>query len=335
LKGALIGAGFFAQFHADGWNRIAGVDLAAVADPAAGRRDEFARRWGIRSQFDSAAEMLERERPDFVDIATRPDSHLELTRLAARAGAHVLCQKPMAPSPEDCWEMVRACREAGVRLIIHENWRWQPWYREIHLLADAGHFGQIYHIGVHMRTGDGRGTQPYTVQPYFRDMPRLLIHESLVHFLDTFRYLAGEVESVYCTTRRLNPVIQGEDYALIYVRFHSGAHGVIDANRISGPMPPPVAFGDLRLEGERAWVRMNSAGDLWLAAFGQPEMPHSFDKPDAGYKGDSVRAFQAHALECLVSGKRAESEGEEYLKTVAAVEACYRSAASRREEEIA
>jgi len=334
MRGALIGAGFFAQFHADGWNRIPGAAIAAVADPAADRRIPFAAKWDIPTQYGDAREMIERERPDFVDIVTRPGSHLELTRLAAERGVHVICQKPMAPSLQDSREMVRVCRDAGVRLIVHENWRWQPWYREIRRLADAGRFGPVYHLGVHMRTGDGRGDRPYPVQPYFREMPRLLIFECLVHFLDTLRYLAGDLESVFCTTGRLNPAIAGEDYAVIQLRFASGARGLIDANRISGDMPPKVAFGEVRLEGEQSWLRMNAEGDLWLTACGQAETPHPFDKPTIGYKGDSVRAFQAHALECLTSGQAAESEGQEYLKTVAAVEACYRSAASRREEAV-
>ena len=334
MRGALIGAGFFAQFHADGWNRIPGAAIAAVADPAADRRIPFAAKWDIPTQYGDAREMIERERPDFVDIVTRPGSHLELTRLAAERGVHVICQKPMAPSLQDSREMVRVCRDAGVRLIVHENWRWQPWYREIRRLADAGRFGPVYHLGVHMRTGDGRGDRPYPVQPYFREMPRLLIFECLVHFLDTLRYLAGDLESVFCTTGRLNPAIAGEDYAVIQLRFASGARGLIDANRISGDMPPKVAFGEVRLEGEQSWLRMNAEGDLWLTACGQAETPHPFDKPTIGYKGDSVRAFQAHALECLTSSRAAESEGQEYLKTVAAVEACYRSAASRREEAV-
>ena len=334
MRGALIGAGFFAQFHADGWNRIPGAAISAVADPVAERRVPFAAKWGLPAQYSDAREMIERERPDFVDIVTRPGSHLELTRLAAEQGVHVICQKPMAPCVEDCREMVRVCRDAGVRLIIHENWRWQPWYREIRRLADAGRFGPVYHLGVHMRTGDGRGDQPYPVQPYFRERPHLLIYECLVHFLDTLRYLAGDLESVFCTVGRLNPVIAGEDYAVIQVRFASGARGLIDANRISGDMPPKVAFGELRLEGEQAWLRMSTEGDLWLAACGQAETPHPFEKPTAGYKGDSVRAFQAHALECLTRGRAAESEGQDYLKTVAAVEACYRSAATRREEAV-
>jgi predicted dehydrogenase len=336
LRGGIIGAGFFARFHADAWTRTSGVEIAAVADPERGRAAAFAERWGIPRVYDNAEEMLDRERPDFADIATRPETHLALVRAAAKRRVHVICQKPMAPSTDDCIAMVETCEAARVRLVIHENWRWQPWYREVHRLANQGRFGEIYHVGFRMRTGDGRGPVPYESQPYFRDMPRLLVYETAVHFLDTFRFLGGDLESVFCRARRLNPApaIRGEDYALVQVRFASGAAGLIDANRISGPAPPPLAFGELVAEGTAASVRMDPGGGLWITDYGGPEAPHPFTRPGCGYKGDSVKTMQDHFVACLRTGEPAESEGREYLKTVAAVEACYRSAETGRPEAV-
>lgn len=325
-KGTLIGAGFFAQFQAAAWKQIPGADLVAVADAVPGKARGFADQFGIPRAYESAAEMLDREKPDFVDIATRPEAHLALTEEAARRGTHVICQKPMAPTWEDCVRMVECCEAAKVRLLIHENWRWQPWYREARRLLDAGALGKVFQLTFQWRTGDGRGAEPYTVQPYFRWMPRLLVYETLVHLLDTFRFLAGEMESIYCQTRRLNPVISGEDHALVLITFRGGLPGLIDANRISGPVPAPVAMSSLTIEGDRATLRVAPDGCLWLTEYGQAERPHVFPTRDAGYKGDSVRATQEHLLNCLRTGQRSESEGRDYLQTVQAVFACYRSA---------
>lgn len=325
-RGALIGAGYFAAFHAEAWGRVSGAELVAVADPAPGRALEFAGRWKIPRAYEDAGTMLREEKPDFVDVVTRPETHLALARLAASRGVHVFCQKPLAPTWEDSVATVEACEAAGVRLVVHENWRWQPWYREVRRLLDAGFFGKPFHVEFKMRTGDGRGPEPYAHQPYFRQMPRLMIYETAVHFLDTFRFLLGEIRSVYCEIDRINPAIAGEDYALVQLAFENGAHGLIDANRTSGPMPVPVALGEFRLEGDRAAVRMTPDGRLFLTEHGGAERPHAFPATDAGYKGDSVRATIEHSVECLRSGKPAESEGRDYLKTVAAVFACYRSA---------
>ncbi|MGQ0636439.1 MAG: Gfo/Idh/MocA family protein [Planctomycetaceae bacterium] len=326
LTGVLIGAGYFARFHAEAWRRISAVRIAAVVDSAPNRAQGFAQEFGIPSWYSSAERGLDFERPDFVDIVTRPESHLELTRLAATRRIHVICQKPMAPTMADCIAMVHACEAAGVRLLIHENWRWQPWYREIRRLIDEGGIGRLFQLTFQWRTADGRGAEPYPAQPYFRTMPRLLVYESLVHVLDTFRYLQGEIARVYCQNRRLNPIIAGEDQSLIAVMFESGALGLIDGNRVSGPELPGVAMGSLIVEGDGGVLRTSCDGQITLAGVGRPARAHDFAVPAEGYKGDSVRATQMHLIEALQCGSPSESDGRDYLKTVAAVFSCYESA---------
>ena len=326
LKGVMVGAGFFAAFQAEAWKRIAGIELAAVADPLPGRAAAFAAEFGIPRTYSDAEAMFCAEHADFADIVTRPDSHRDLCALAAQHCRAVICQKPMAPTEAECQAMVRDCARRNVRLLIHENWRWQPWYREARRLIAQGRLGRVFHLGFRMRTGDGRGAAPYRVQPYFREMPRLLLYETVVHFLDTFRFLAGDLESIFCQTSRINSAIQGEDYALLQISFASGAKGIIDANRISGAAPPEVAFGEFRIEGDEAMIRIAPDGNLFVTDYGTAEVLHPIGIPSQGYKGDSVHALQQHFAACLRSGEAAESEGADYLKIVRAVEACYRSA---------
>jgi len=328
LKGVMIGAGFFAGFQAEAWKRVAGVEISAVADSHPGRAEAFAKEFGIPRSYTDVAAMFRSEQATFADIVTRPDSHRELCALAARHCSAVICQKPMAATLADCQAMVEDCASRGVRLLIHENWRWQPWYREAKRLTTQGRLGRVFHLGFRMRTGDGRGTAPYIVQPYFREMPRLLLYETVVHFLDTFRFFAGDLEWVFCQTDRINGAIRGEDYALLQVSFANGAKGLIDANRISGPWPPEVAFGEFRIEGEQGMIRIAADGTLFLTEYGKAEVVYPMKNPTEGYKGDSVRALQQHLAGCLWSGEAAESESADYLKTVRAVEACYRSAES-------
>lgn len=326
MKLILVGAGFFAQFQAEAWHRIPGAELAAVVDSQPAKAAAFAARTGIPRFYESMEEAIQKERPALVDIATRPESHLELVRKAAEAGLHIICQKPMAPSMGECLAMVDAANRAGVRLLIHENWRWQPWFREIKRVLESGDLGRIFQISFFWRTGDGRGPKPYSHQPYFSQMPRLLIYETLVHILDTFRYLLGEVTRVDCQIARVNPVLVGEDQALIHLRFASGALGLIDGNRISGPMPPPVAMGTLLAEGDRGCLRMSADGRLWRCEFDGNETLHPYVIPTEGYRGDSVYATQAHLLNTLSTGCPSESDAADYLKTVELVERCYMSA---------
>jgi D-apiose dehydrogenase len=328
LKGVMIGAGYFAQFQAEAWNRISGVKITAVADSTPNRAAEFAAKWQIPRSYLDAEQMLLQENPDFVDIVTRPESHLPLTQAAARSGLQVICQKPMATSWTECQGMVEACKTAGVRLLIHENWRWQPWYREARRVMDSGALGRPYYLAFRHRAGDGVGPEPYAAQSYFRQMPRFLIHETLVHYLDTSRYLAGEPSRMFCQTQRVNPVIAGEDCVLIHLSFLNGMQGLIDANRISGRVPAKMAMGSFRVEGDRGMVRSTSNGRMFLTEHGKEEVALPFRPPEEGYRGDSVRSAQEHYVNCLKTGQDCESEGKDYLRTVAAVEACYQSAAS-------
>ncbi|HEX8202987.1 MAG TPA: Gfo/Idh/MocA family oxidoreductase [Isosphaeraceae bacterium] len=106
LRGALIGCGFVSRFHLEGWARVPDVRLIALCDLDAVRlRRASALAPGARL-YERAEALLAAERPDFVEIRTRPESHRALVELAARHGAHVLCQKPAAPDRADLEAMI-------------------------------------------------------------------------------------------------------------------------------------------------------------------------------------------------------------------------------------
>jgi predicted dehydrogenase len=320
LRGALIGCGFFGRIQAEAWKRIPEAEIAAACDRELSRAAEIASR-----AYASAEEMLEREELDFLDVATGPDSHLELVRLAARRGLHVICQKPMAPDWSQAVAMVETAAAAGIRLIIHENWRWQPWYREARERIRQGAIGQPVSYWFRVRRGDGAGADPYARQPYLRTMPRFLVFETLVHALDTARMLFGDISGVSTLMRRVNPRIAGEDHAALLVRHEEALIGIVDGHRFLDLAPDSPPMGEAWFEGERGLLHVTPQGDL--VANGRVVWEN---RVRTGYRGDSVWAAQRHFVECLLSGAPAESEGREYLKTFAAVEAAYRSAAEER-----
>ena len=320
LKGGLIGCGFFGAIQREAWGRMAGVEIVAACD--------LNRKLAAQMALDayvSAEEMLGRERLDFVDIATRPDSHLALVRLAVEHQVPVICQKPMAASWPEALEMVRVAESAGVPLMIHENWRWQPWYRAAKKMIERGDIGSPLAYWFRIRKRDGQGPAPYAHQPYFREMPRLLIYETLVHQVDTARFLVGEIASVCAQARRVNPVIQGEDLACLLLAHENQAQGVIDGHRFLDPDPDGPAMGEAVFEGERGRLRILATGDIFLGA-----EPVWTNQVGEGYRGDSVRATQEHFIECLAVDRPFESGGREYLGTFGAVEAAYRSIAEGR-----
>ncbi|MEM7558758.1 MAG: Gfo/Idh/MocA family oxidoreductase [Planctomycetota bacterium] len=333
LKGVAVGAGYFSQFHFDAWNRIEDVELTAVCDVDFGLADEAKGKYRMELAYRDFDEMLDREKPDFVDIITRPDSHLELVQKAAARGIAIICQKALAPTYAEAKEIVRTATEAGVPFMVHENFRFQPWYREIRRQVDSGAIGDtLHHLGFRCRTGDGWGENAYLDrQPYFRDMPRLLVFETGVHFTDTFRFLAGEICGVYAQTKQLNSVIAGEDACIIMYEFSNGETAHWDANRYNEPNSPDArfTFGEALIEGSSGALRLYGDGKLTLQQLGQTETPLDYPLERRGFAGDCVYWTQRHFVENLVAGNDFETSGAEYLKTLAVVEAIYDSALTR------
>ncbi|MFB5675097.1 Gfo/Idh/MocA family protein [Paenibacillus terreus] len=334
LQGIIVGSGHFAQIQMDAWAQVkGGVIIAVVSQDAEGaRRLAEAHQiphWGADSDID---ELIHKLKPDFLDICTPPDSHFKYAKIAADQGISVLCQKPVAPTQQESEQLVRYCRDKGVPVMINENWRWQGWYREIRKIIDSGQLGRLFRVYFSMRPGDGFGPSPYPLQPYFKDMEKFLLYETGVHWIDTFRYLFGEIESVYCQLRTWNPLIKGEDDAIVLFNFINGMTGIYDANRVvyTAEVRPPT-YGWMSLEGELGNLRLDENGRIFITLRGETEQEHAYDIPD-GWKGGSVISAHQHFIDGLLSGDNNyfETEGEKYMISQRIVYACYQSASERR-----
>ena len=332
LKGVAIGTGYFAPFQLEAWSRIPEVRIAAVMDLVPEKAQAAAERFQIPRTYNSWQRMIDEEQPDFVDIITPPPTHEEICAHAAARKVHIVCQKPLAPTFDAARRIVETAAGAGVRLMVHENFRWQPWHRKIRDIRYSGEIGEFTHLYFRMRMGDGWGERAYLDrQPFFRDYPRLLIYETGVHFIDTFRFLLGEVEEVYANLRRLNPIIKGEDTGQVFFRFASGATAVWDANRyneIESPSPR-YTFGELRIDAMGGHLTMDTESNLRMKPLGKPEFVVDYPRANVNFAGDCVYSAQRHFVDCLLSGAEFETNGRDYLRTMAVCEAIYRSAETR------
>jgi predicted dehydrogenase len=332
LRGVSVGAGYFSKFQHEAWSRIPEVGIVAVCDQVEDKARAIQEQFGIENRYTNWTEMLDREKPDFIDIITPPPTHEEMCAFASRRGIHVICQKPLAPTLEEAARIVDNAQAAGVRLMVHENFRWQPWYRKIKELQNAGTIGEFTHIHILTRLGDGWGENAYLDrQPFFRDYPRLLIYETGVHFIDTFRYLLGEVTEVHAHLRRLNLRIRGEDAGQLFLVFESGATAIWDANRYNETEAPNprYTFGELRVDGTGGHLTMDSEANIRVKKLGEPGWNLDYARENRNFAGDCVYALERHFVDCMLSGREFESSGREYLKTLEVVFAAYASSESR------
>jgi D-apiose dehydrogenase len=328
LRGVCVGAGYFSQFQYAAWSRIPEVEIVAACNRSVDKIGAIATEHGIPNVYgiDRLDEMLDTEKPDFIDIITPPETHTEIVRKAAARGIAIICQKPLAPNAEESQELVAIAREANVRFLVHENWRWQPWYREMKRQLDDGAIGDLYSISVRMRMGDGWPEDAYLKrQPFFRDYSRLLVYETGVHFLDTFRYLGGEVESVYARLQQRNQGIKGEDAGQIVVGFKSGGTAILDASRYNEAetADPRYTFGTTRIDGSGGHMELETEGNIILKRLGKAPVQLDYHHERIDFAGDCVYSLQRHFVDRMLDGQAFESSGEDYLKTIDLVEACY------------
>jgi predicted dehydrogenase len=327
LRVAGVGAGYFSQFHLQGWRNIPQAELVGWCDRDASKVK------GLPA-FSTMEEMIEDTKPDLLDIVTPPETHLPLVREAAARGLPVICQKALAPTYAEAVEVVDAAQRAGIPLVVHENFRWQPWYREARRFIAQGRLGTLHSVAFRLRPGDGQGPRAYVErQPYFQKMERFLVHETAIHWIDTFRFLVGEVSAVSALLRRLNPAIAGEDAGYVVFEFAGGAAGLFDGNRLNDHVAanPRRTMGEMWLEGEKGVLRLDGEARLWWKAHHGPEAEHAYDRgPDDAFGGGCCEALQRHVVAHLLEGAPLENTGRDYLANLRVEEAVYRSAAEGR-----
>ncbi|MDC0584648.1 Gfo/Idh/MocA family oxidoreductase [Bacteroidales bacterium] len=328
LKGVAVGAGYFSFFQYEAWNRLPNVEITAFCNRDEDRAQTIIKDYGITKHYADYVEMLNTEKPDFVDIITPPGTHLSMCKEAADRGIHIICQKPLAPTIEEAKEIVAYCESKNVRFMVHENWRFQPWHREIKKLIDNDTIGKVHYMNFRSRMGDGWGENAYIPrQPYFRDYPKLLIYETGIHFIDTFRYLNGDIKRVFSMLRRLNPVIKGEDSGIVNFEFENGAIGQWDANRYNEPnyASPRYTFGEFLVEGTNGSIRLYSDGKITVHKLGEKELEHVYEHKNINFAGDCVYNTQKHFIDNLISGEIFETNGDEYLKSLHVQDRVYES----------
>jgi D-apiose dehydrogenase len=334
LKGSLIGCGYVSQFHLEAWSRISEASLVALCDMDPQKLESAGQRYPGARCYGDAAEMFEKEEDlEFVEICTPPDSHRELVELAARRGLHVLCQKPAALVRSDFRAMIDACVTTGVRLMIHENWRFRPWYRAMRAEIDAGAIGRPIRLRIAHREPRALRPDGFALQPYQATMPRLILMDMGCHLIDTARYLIGEIQTVSATTARFGRQNRGEDVAILSVYFAGGSLGFFDLSwcSVTDQARPEWALNETVAEGSGGIVRLLTDGSLELVSpTGKRERRTVSLPPDHEVYVDGYVATQRHFLEGLKTGAEHETRASDNLKTMDVIWAAYRSAEEGR-----
>ena len=332
FKGALIGCGFFSRNHLHAWRDIPDARIVALCDADETRLHAAGREFGIERLYTDAAAMLQAEQLDFVDIATTVSSHRALVELAARAKVAAICQKPFARTLDDARAMVDACNEAGVPLMVHENFRWQSAIQAVGAALHGGMIGEPFWGRVSFRSG----FDVFSGQPYLAQQERFIVEDLGIHVLDIARFLFGDVKRLCASTSRVNPAIKGEDVATIMLCHEQGVNSIVDcsyATRLPRELFPQTLIevdgstGTLRLFADYR-LQIHSAAGTETRDVAPPALSWT-STPWEAIQG-SVANIQSHWIDCLRSGREPATSGRDNLETLALVEATYLSAREGR-----
>jgi UDP-N-acetyl-2-amino-2-deoxyglucuronate dehydrogenase len=261
---AILGCGKVAHLHAQAVQNLPNAKLAAVWSRTKKTADEFAEQYETRS-FQNIAEMINQAKIDLSIVCTPHPFHREPAIEAAKAGAHVLAEKPLASNLEDCDEIINVCKTAGVKLGVISQRRWYAPVMRVKKAIEARKigkpvFGTINMLGWRDKnyydTDAWRGT-------WKMEGGGVLVNQA-PHQLDLLLWYMGEIDEVYGVWKNLNhPYIEVEDTAVAIVKFKNGGIG----NIIVSNSQKPGIYGKVHVHGENgASVGVQTDGGAMFVA---------------------------------------------------------------------
>ena len=350
LNVAIAGCGKVAHLHAKAINEAANLKLISAWSRSFESANLFAQEYNIQA-YRSIPEMVKREKIDIVIVCTPHPFHLKPCLQAAESGAHVLVEKPLASSLDDCDLMISKCREMKVNLGVISQRRWYEPVKRVKKAIDNGKIGKPV-IGT--ITMLGWRDRPYYEADKWRgtwDMEGggVLVNQA-PHQLDILIWYMGEIDEVVASWENFNhPYIEVEDTALAIIRFKNGAVG----NVLLSNSQKPGIFGKVHVHGDNgASVGVQTDGgamfiagmtgiseppfnDLWSVP-GEENLTESWKIQDAKFFSEIDPTV--HFMKCqiedfrdaILENREPEVNGETGRKTVELFTAIYRSNRDRQ-----
>ena len=329
----VVGCGRISRNHFEAIAKIDAFELTAVCDVIEARAQEAASRYGVPA-FTSLSRILEVEPVVVVAVCTPSGLHPEHGVAVARAGKHVVCEKPMAISLTSADELVHACDRAGVHLFVVKQNRLNPPIQVLKRAIDKGRFGRIY-----LANTTVRWTRP---QDYYDQAPWRGTWEfdggafmnQASHYVDLIQWLVGPVESVMAKTATLARRIETEDSGIAVLKFRNGALGSIEVTMLTYPKN---LEGSITILGETGTVKIGGTAvnkvETWQFA--------DYDDDDkaieaASYTPPNVyghghEGYYRNVLAVLRGEAQPDTDGRAGRKSLELILGIYESAKTGRE----
>ncbi|MBQ9848650.1 MAG: Gfo/Idh/MocA family oxidoreductase [Clostridia bacterium] len=335
----IIGCGIIADFHANALKELGDeAELIGVCDVVFDAAEKFAKRHGTKA-FPSAEALLSCPEINVVNICTPSGYHHFSVIAAAKAGKHIICEKPLAINAQQLDEIEQVCRQAGVTVSVVSQNRYAKSVSQVKQALENGLLGRIVCADIYMKY---HRSQEYYDSGSWRGTKRIdgggaLMNQG-IHGIDLLLYLAGDIKSVYAVSKTLVRNIEVEDTLSAVVEYKNGATGVIQATTSVYPGYPRR----LELNGDKGsvvldetsivrWDVCDTADHEDVVMF--PSLAHGASTPTAISAEGHIRQI-SDMINAIKTGKKPLSGLAEGRKAVDVILAIYRSAEEGRPIEL-
>jgi scyllo-inositol 2-dehydrogenase (NADP+) len=316
MKFAFVGLGHAAEWlHLPAIRSLRTAEIVGGADPSLERRQIWSERQ-TGPVFSDPAELLSNTRPDIVVIASPPDSHAGLCRMALTAGAHVICEKPLVETVAEANHLLSLAQRTGRFVAVNQEFRYMPIFAAVRSRVGQAHIGQP----VFIECRQVMDLPPWKERVEWRAaMPQRTLFEGGVHIVDLVIHLVGRLPRwVFATTSGgLDPPRPADAIHLVTLDFGLGLLGQISINRLSRS---GTRYLDLRLDCEEASLRASYGGRAFVQ-IGAKRGQRPGIRVEFGPQGVAwvERGFKRHPLGRNARNAAVRATAELYRETVDAL----------------
>lgn len=336
LKFALLGCGRIAKRHAEllGNSQIENAELVAVCDIVEEKAKKIGEQFGV-PYFSDMHEMLSKIDVDVVSVLTESGYHAQHVIQIVKYRKHIVVEKPMALTLDDADAMIKACDEAGAKLFVVKQNRFNVPVVKTREALEAGRFGKLVLGTVRVRWCR---PQSYYDQDPWRGTWAFdggVLTNQASHHVDLLEWMMGEVESVHAMSTRALANIEAEDTAIVNLRFKNGALGIIEATTA---VRPKDLEGSLSILGETGTVEIGGFAvnqmKVWNFTESKEEDSEVMNKysvnPPNVY-GFGHQAYYEHVVDSILNNKKHLVDGLQGRKSLELINAIYESIETKKE----
>ena len=252
LKFALVGCGRSAKRHSEvlGYKKIKNASLVAVCDKKIDRAKKIGEQFNV-PYYTDMDQMMKKESIDLVSVLTESGNHAKHIINLAKYGKHLIVEKPMALTLNDADLMIKKCAENSCKLFVIKQNRFNIPVLKLREAYEAGRFGKLVLGTVRVRWARN---QAYYDQDKWRGTWALdggVLTNQASHHIDMLEWMMGDVESVFAKSNTSLVNIEGEDTAVVTLKFKNGALGIIEATTATRPHD---LEGSISILGEKGSV---------------------------------------------------------------------------------